>query len=359
METTVIRILKRRRSLSHSERALAAADDLVTANKPLDAIRVLTEANRVERDRRIERRLVELRFDSYGRIGWPSERPEWPEVEDLFPGELIPEVARNDLTVERVRSAIQTHGSILVRGLVGPDDIDRLVGGIDATFDAFDAAARGDQRPDLAGWYVPFEHELISDEVRTQKRKNGNILAVEAPPALFDLIEVYNDVGVAQLAHDYFGETPAILARKVTLRRMPHTATGGWHQDGAFMGAGIRSLNIWLALTHCGDDAPSLDVVGRRLDYIVPTGNGAKAEWSVKAEDAEQVGAGTIVRPIFEPGDALIFDHMLLHRTGNDKGMTNGRHAIETWWFAPSTYASMTTPPENGYTPRDQVPLVV
>ena len=43
------------------------------------------------------------------------------------------------------------------------------------------------------------------------------------------------------------------------------------------MGVGIRSLNIWLALTHCGDDAPGLDVVARRLTELVPTGEGAFA----------------------------------------------------------------------------------
>ena len=51
---------------------------------------------------------------------------------------------------------------------------------------------------------------------------------------------------------EYFGEPPMLLARKGTLRRISHEGTsGGWHQDGAFMGVGIRSLNVWLALTHC------------------------------------------------------------------------------------------------------------
>ena len=72
------------------------------------------------------------------------------------------------------------------------------------------------------------------------------------------------------MVRDYFGEPPTLLARKGTLRRIEHDGdTGGWHQDGAFMGTDIRSLNIWLALTHCGDTAPGLDVVGRRLDEIV------------------------------------------------------------------------------------------
>jgi hypothetical protein len=78
----------------------------------------------------------------------------------------------------------------------------------------------------------------------------------------------------------------------------------------------------------------------------------------VTNEVARAVGADAIVRPILEPGDALIFDHMCLHTTGGDKSMTKGRYAIETWFLAPSTYAAMSTRVEGRYTPRDQIPLV-
>ena len=134
-----------------------------------------------------------------------------------------------------------------------------------------------------------------------------------------------------------------LLARKCTLRRTsPNGQNGGWHQDGAFMGAGIRSLNVWIPLTHCGDTAPGLDIVGRRLDEIVQTGQGAIYAWATDPDAAERAAAGSIVRPIFEPGDALVFDHMNLHRTAIDPDMQHERYAIETWLMAPSTYDSMT-----------------
>ena len=354
----MIRIRRGRRRLPSAEEALASADDLAGSDAWLEAIRLLTEANRVQRDGRVERRLVELRFDGFRRSTWPSERPILPEgVEDLSPGTLIPEVRREGLTVESVRSAIQNHGSLLVRGLVGRDQVARLITDIDSAFDAFDARAHSVQRGDVARWYVPAEMRGLKDDERANKRKHGVIIAVESPPTLFDLIDVLNEVGVGELAQEYFGEAPAILARKVTLRRMPHNATGVWHQDGAFMGADIRSLNIWLALTHCGDDAPSLDIVGRRLDGIVPP-NGASKAYGITAEAVERVGGGAIVRPIFEPGDALIFDHMCLHRTGRDASMTNGRYAIETWLMAPSTYSAMTSRVESGLQPDDKFPIL-
>jgi hypothetical protein len=355
----MVRILKRLRSSPGHEQGSVAAAGRGDAKSLLDEIRHLTERNHVQHDRKIERRLVELRYEAFRNASVPHWQPESPEaVEDLFPGELIPEVARADLTVDRARSAISHHGSLLGRGLVSNEQVERLKADIDRAFDAFDADATGEDTERLAGWYQPFEHRMITKEDRTRKRSRGSILAVESPPALFDLIETLKDVGVGELAYQYLGEKPAILARKVTLRRMAHNFGGGWHQDGAFMGSGIRSLNVWLALTHCGDNAPGLDVVGRRFNELLPTGNGAYAGWGIKPEDAERAGAGLTVRPVFEPGDALIFDHMCLHRTGTDKGMTKGRYAIETWFFAPSTYAAMTTQVAKGYSPRDQVPLV-
>jgi hypothetical protein len=54
-----------------------------------------------------------------------------------------------------------------------------------------------------------------------------------------------------------------------------------------------------------------------------------------------------VFRPVFEPGDALIFDEVFLHRTAIDASMTKERYAIETWFFAPSLY------------PEKYVPLVV
>ena len=123
-----------------------------------------------------------------------------------------------------------------------------------------------------------------------------------------------------------------MLAKKVVLRRVPprDMSTGAWHQDGAFMGVGIRSLNIWLSLSHCGDEAPGLDVVGRRLDELVETGGeGTFNAWATNPQAAERVGAGAVVRPIFEPGDALLLDHLTLHRTAANAGMTKDRYVTE------------------------------
>jgi len=197
---------------------------------------------------------------------------------------------------------------------------------------------------------------------REFRRTAGGVLAVDSPRALFDVVETFEEAGIGNLVREYFSEPAALLAKKWTLRRTSHKAgPSDWHQDGSFMGRDIRSLDVWVALSHCGDDAPGIDVVGRRLDEIVERGTeGAHLKWTVGPGVVERVAEGKIVRPIFEPGDALIFDHMNLHCTAVDPAMTRDRYAIEAWFFAPSTYGAMTnsfSEDDDGKIPADQIPI--
>ena len=327
-----------------------------------EAIDLLTAENRRRRDPRLDRRLVELRYEAFRRETWPDTRPPWPDaVDDLFTGARVPEVHAADLSVEQVRSAIRHHGALLVRGFADAEHVQVLVDDIDRVIAAYDAHVehRAPEGGDPA--FVPFAHEPKWLE-RAVRREVGGVLAVDSPPALFDIIETFEAAHVGRIVREYFGEQPALLAKKWTLRKVSHEAgPSDWHQDGAFMGQDIRSLNVWLSLSHCGDDAPGLDVVTRRFDEVLPTGtDGAHLTWTVGPGLIDRVAPGSVVRPIFAPGDALIFDHLYLHRTAVVPTMTRDRYAVEAWFLSPSTYAAMTAPGDSQETapPSDQLPLL-
>ena len=55
-------------------------------------------------------------------------------------------------------------------------------------------------------------------------------------------------------------------------------------------------------------------------------------------------GDTAITRPLFAPGDGLLFDERFLHRTGIDPDMKGERRAIETWFFAPSSFPNAYIP---------------
>jgi ectoine hydroxylase-related dioxygenase (phytanoyl-CoA dioxygenase family) len=165
---------------------------------------------------------------------------------------------------------------------------------------------------------------------------------------LFELFEFVDDTSLGRLLTAFLGERPLLSGIKATLRRIPPDVDvdGRWHQDGSFLGQRVKALNIWLALDHCGTDAPSLDVVPKRLSGVVEDAD-SRYEWAVSDDAVLRTADATpIVRPRFEPGDALLFDHLLLHRTGASAEMRRERRAIESWFFAPAAY------------PADQLPIM-
>ena len=81
--------------------------------------------------------------------------------------------------------------------------------------------------------------------------------------------------------------------------------------------------------------------------YVLTSGTeGATFDWSVAPDVVTGAPGSVVERPTFEAGDALLFDHLFLHRTAITGSMTRDRHAVECWFFAPSAY------------PAGEIPLV-
>jgi hypothetical protein len=325
--------------------ALVAANALADDGKLLEAIDVLQGANRPAGDAEVERRLVRLRYDAVAQIDGSGSAGPWPPpVPDaLANADSPPAVAPDELTLDALRAGILGHGCLCVRRLVPQARVDQLVEGIDRTWRGFESHAAGAPSSETTPWFEPFMP--VADFSLGVKRKlgwdAGAVMLADSPRMMYDLIETFEEVGLGELIGAHLGERPVLSMHKCTLRRVkPDLQDADWHQDGAFLGDGIRTVNVWLSLSHCGRDAPGLDIVPRRLDNIVDTGTqGAHFKWSVAPDVVEKTsGETSVLRPVFEPGDVLLFDELFLHRTAIGPGMTRERRASESWFFAPSTY---------------------
>lgn len=317
-----------------SARALAAEQGVAAA------IEYATIENRRRRDPGIERQLVRWRMEAP--IPRRSPRPDWPpRVPDLFgAADGLPEVLGRELTSERLSSALHYRGGLIVRGLVGEATATALARSIDRVFEQLEALARGDA-PDPT-WYDAVTVRGAGNDFLAQLRafgqQAGGPFTFDSPRAAFELIDAFAASGVIDVIAGHLGERPTLSVQKTVLRRVTPSAGTDWHQDGAFLGERIRAVNVWLSLSDCGVHAPGLDILPRRVPHVVETGTrGAKFRWSVGPGTVEQVRGDTpLVAPVFRPGDALLFDQLLLHRTGVRPGMTETRWAAESWFFAPS-----------------------
>jgi hypothetical protein len=324
--------------------ALEAAGDLVGA---LDA---LVEAASAERSAALERRLVRLRQAAYpqlprGPVPWPPAA--FATFEPAPPGGFVLPAAA--LTAATLAEGILRHGHVLVRGLLPAERVASLRNAVDRAFEAHEAAIRGTATPAMVPWCDPLAGIPDLDAHRLMVRASAGVLAADSPRALFEVLETMRGLGIDRMIAEYLGERPALSAKKCTLRRIRmrdwrsywRLCFSNWHQDGAFLGRGVRTVNAWFALSACGRRAPGMQLVPLRLERLLATGDHETSfDWTVARRTIARTLPGVAVwEPEFQPGDALFFDHWFLHRTALRVWQWRTRHAIESWFFAPSVYA--------------------
>jgi hypothetical protein len=328
-----------------------AKDAAVAERAPAASVEeLLAEIDRLSASRRpdpeLDRRLVALRH----RAGVamlarePGAEHPAPDLDPLATAAGVPEVRGEELSPQVLRRAILSGGCLLVRGLIDPDQANEFRHEMERAFGAREAAKAGEAVADgYFDEFVPDSRYDLGIQRWMVSDPNGMWLA-DSPRVTADLFDLLGRTGFLELATSYLGERPAISVNKSTLRRVKADpdadySVSFWHQDGAFLGQ-VRALNLWLSLSHCGDVAPGLDLVPKRIEQIVPTGTeGAVFDWSVSQAVVEQsAGEAGVTRPVFEPGDALLFDELFLHATGASPDMTETRYAVECWFFGPSAF---------------------
>jgi len=324
---------------------VAEARGLEAEGNIFEGIDLLTRTNRESGNVEIEREIIAMRHRAGAELVEAGDQnPSYPEPDNDFEFRLtdgIPEVTPEELTPENLRAAMLKYGCLKVIGVMDEQTATSLAGDIDHAFAIRQRLSDG-KEVDPTRIYEeleprdPYQVQYVE---RHWVALAGGLLAADSPKMFFEMVDSLEQAGLRDVVEGYLGERAAISAQKCTLRKVKPEVTGGWHQDGKFLGD-VRALNVWVALSRCGDVAPSMDVVPRRIDEYVPSGvREGDLHYQVSDENAA-VAAGEvgIVRPIFNPGDVLLFDDLFLHQTGSDPAMPNPRFAIESWFFGPSAF---------------------
>ena len=335
--------------------ALAEAGDL------LARIRALTELHRREPNGLRAKALVDLRHDAYlslAAAGFEEPGQDWPGglgdpfgLDDPLCVDGLATVRVDDLGADTLRRGIQHHGALRVRGLLDGDRVAGLRNLVEAAWAARERVDASAAEPGDDALYSPFLPRLPYriGPLRVWAKETGGLLGFDSPAVFLRLLDILGETGVVDAIEGYLGERPALSYDKTALRRVGVDTGSDWHQDGAFLGTDLRTVNVWIALSDCGVDAPGLDLVPARVPELLDCGtDGACFDWSIGDRVVrERAGSTGVVRPEFAAGDTLLFDQFFVHRTAVCDAMTRPRFAIESWFFAPSTY------------PKDRIPLWV
>jgi hypothetical protein len=280
-----------------------------------------------------------------------DDAPAAPAPDVVLDGASFPPVVdRADLDARMLRETLDSSACLMVRGLIDADAATGIARDIDRAFEAYDrweasgGTAPGDE------WYSPvlpcggWVHVT-----RPWVREGGGVFTADSPRLFERWTGLVRSSGLYDAVAGCFGAPPLTSLDKGTMRRVRAGDGIEWHQDAAFLGLHSGAVNAWQCLSDTAD-APGLDLVPQLFGRVVETGTrGAGYDWSVGAELVRDLAVETpVVRPRFEPGDTLLFDGRLLHRTTCDAAQRGTRYAIETWFFRPTDFP-----------PHQQVPLAI
>jgi len=254
----------------------------------------------------------------------------------------IPEIDFKDITIDKLREAMSICGALVVRNGLESCDAEEFRAEIDNAREAVKNISGKDDLYKAQGrYYVPLS--VTSSKINHKLAfglEASNIMLADSPPVFTKYIDKLRSNGLRDLIVDYFNGVAALSVEKSVLRRAEPDDSDkwdcAWHQDGAFLGEDIRSLNMWVALSDCGVDAPSLDLITNRYHSTLPTGTDrAPFTWSLGPDlIADEINKHGYEHLTFNEGDLIFFDHFNVHRTGMLKGMKKPRYAIECWFFS-------------------------
>lgn len=267
----------------------------------------------------LEQRLINCRkrlADSFGdNIDYP--KPDVRFRKDLFIGETgIPEIAASDLTAEAIASGVLNHGGLIVRGLYNSDQIEFLKSA-----------------------------SLIERERKLKAPKS-----IISSYTFCRLLKVYEECGLLDSIKEYLGPEAVIVLERARVRYKDNSIAGGlgWHQDGSYFGAKCFALNCWTAITPCGVDNCGLRIIPKRNETRIGWAKEGKAPLlyteNIRSLVRDIAKQNPPIDPVFNAGDAMIFDEMTLHRTFVPEKVTKEQIVSISWFFAKSQIRGYKTP---------------
>lgn len=269
---------------------------------------------------------------------------EWPVAyADPFPHvrDSLIEVPRAELDVGVLGGSVQHHGALIVRGLLGSDDVDICVASLLAARDAQERHFGGTEAD--RGWFDPVQtNSKLDAALRKNNADMGVVWLADSPRATQVYLDALDRAQILQLLAEYFGEPALFSLQKSTMRVVePEERLTTWHQDGAFMGADIRTMNLWVALSDCGGAIPAsgMEMIPKRIDEILDTTDGI-VPYAIPFDTVADITAVTgETNPEFRAGDAIFFDDRFVHRTSLGPGLSQTRLAVESWFFGATSVA--------------------
>ncbi len=121
-------------------------------------------------------------------------------------------------------------------------------------------------------------------------------------------------------------------------RRMDPDIKAGilpYHQDQGYNLKYPKSYRCWVPFNDCGEDSPSLEIVKKKMDALLPHSPSGKWEHGLSEEAVKAASGGAETEKLtMKLGDVAIFDSLTLHRTHVTPGMKKTRFSMDAQFMA-------------------------
>jgi hypothetical protein len=225
--------------------------------------------------------------------------------------------------MSNIREAFERTGNCFVRTVLSSEDAARLRTGAAECFRQLVGSSTPKRGPNT----LHFEH-AFSGYNEWMRRY------------IFWCVQTFTRSDVYRLYEELYGPRVIFPLLKCIVRyqRPDHMASHlPYHQDLDASKVGVHMMNCWIALDPSGSDAPGLEAIDAKISelrgelFLSETRDQVGEErWDQHRQYVTSHFANhSITRPVFEPGDGLVFDHFTLHRTYTTESMTKPRMSIE------------------------------
>ena len=142
------------------------------------------------------------------------------------------------------------------------------------------------------------------------------------------LTELFRPVGIDPVVAEYFGEAPMMSVGKSTLRRVPKHDPGlrlasGWRLHGYRYPQRECVARAVRVRRGCVGPRGASAAIWSRYCPLAVTAPISTGRWALAWSSRQPRAAARSVR-CSQPGDALLFDHFFLHRTGIPAAISKG-----------------------------------
>lgn len=231
-------------------------------------------------------------------------------------------------SAEDVAAVIRAHGFCVVRDAVPDGILETLHEGAEIFLDRVASCDPDEVLPNTVLYSrtnQSFPLEMIS---KALSRDDWSILrALEDTPVLDIMRAFFNSSAVLLRSPNMRLQNPDF-----TMSHVP------WHQDGFNLRQSFNVLNCWTPVSPegIGREAPGLALQYHRprLKSVLPLEASPESpNYGFLEPDRSHLGSlhrsSTIIRPEMDPGDVIIFDKFVMHRTNFASGMTEPRISAE------------------------------